>query len=752
MRTKIYLSLVFGLFLKSSIVFSQVTFKQIPGLSFFDSQGYLNGVSWVDVDNDDDLDVCVTGSGGSFPNFTNISAIFMNNGNGTFTNTGLFNSSQKNPMRHGWADYDNDNDLDLYVGATWNNNGINQLWKNNNAINFGLTPNSGSTPNNSQPYEGTVSWADYNNDGWADLFLPRWNNLKNVLYKNNGNSTFTEITTGSIVNDLAWTSGAFWGDFDNDRDQDLFVVNYQIGASAPGNNDLYRNNGDGTFTKLTNAGQVVTIKQNGRSANWIDVNNDGFLDLFVCNQFGQDLLHVNNGDGTFTTQFIGTTNHTSWSSNWGDYDNDGDQDLVTIGFFGSDSRFWENDGHGNLSDATAKHANIFPTETNGSNSNGIVWVDYNRDGWLDLHITQPDMSPDRFYENEKTNCRSWIEIKCLGLQSNHAAIGTTIRAKASIGGNPVWQMRQISAQTAATGTNPMLQHFGFDDAGVIDSLVIEWPSGNTCVFTQVPVNQIIDIREDCSFRVTLAAPHLPGSVRRDTFCLPLAGPVKIIPDSPAGGTWKASCGTCIDSAGFFSADSLAAGDYLLQYHQGSICTATLDTIWITLLAQPNLAVSADTTVNEGEKVLLLASGAATYQWPTNSHLSCTNCPDPIFTADTTTVFAVTGQDIYGCPATPDSVTVTVLPEPTFKMPNAFTPNGDGSNDVFGPAFKGEIFAEYHLQIFSRWGEKVYESNSQGWNGTQNGTALPSDVYVYVFDFRLVNGSSGQEKGDVTLLR
>jgi len=109
---------------------AQVTFQQIPGLAFFDSQGYLNGVSWVDVDNDDDLDVCVTGSGGTFPNFTNISAIYLNNGNETFTNTGLLNSVQKNAFRHGWADYNNDGNLDLYIGATWNSNGINELWTN----------------------------------------------------------------------------------------------------------------------------------------------------------------------------------------------------------------------------------------------------------------------------------------------------------------------------------------------------------------------------------------------------------------------------------------------------------------------------------------------------------------------------------------------------------------------------------------------------------------------------------------------
>ncbi len=734
-------------------VLAQVTFQQIPGLAFFDSQGYLNGVSWVDVDNDNDLDVCVTGAGGTFPNFTNISGIFLNNGNETFTNTGLLNSNQKNAMRHGWADYNNDGNLDLYIGATWNSNGINELWTNNGGLSLTLTPSTGATPNVAQPYEGTVSWVDFNNDGWVDLFVPRWNDLKNKLYRNNGNSTFSEVTTGAIVNDLAWTSGGFWGDYDNDRDQDLFVVNYQIGATAAGNNHLFRNNGDGTFTKNTTAGQVVTIKQNGRSANWVDVNNDGFLDLFVCNQFGQDLLHLNNGDGTFTTQFIGSTNHTSWSSNWGDYDNDGDQDLVTIGFWSTDSQFWENDGQGNLTDVTNDHPNIFPTETNGSNSNGIIWVDYNRDGWLDLHITQPDLSPDRFYENEKVNCRSWLEIKCIGEESNRAAIGTTLRAKALLGGIPVWQMRQISAQTAATGTNPMLQHFGFDDAGQVDSLVVEWPSGETCVFTQVGVNQIIDIKEDCTFNITQGAPALPGTLQNGSICPPFSGTLQYQPPSPAGGTWTASCGDCINAAGLFNLQNLSAGTYLLRYQQGGICGGTADTFLVNLVELASLELSMDTTVYAGEKVQLGVSGAIIYSWQPSESLSCTNCPDPVFTADTTTVFVVTASDATSCQST-DSLTVTVLPKLKFDLPNAFTPNGDGSNDVFKPVFKGEVFVDYHLRIYTRWGELIFESlsPSQGWTGILDGEALPSDVYVFVFDYQFKDGRSGQEKGSVSLLR
>lgn len=740
--------------LTTSAIFAQVSFQEIPGLPFLDNQSYLNGVSWIDVDNDNDLDVCVTGAGGTFPNFVNRSAIFVNDGNGNFSNTNLLMSAQANAMRHGWADIDNDDDLDLYIGATWNSNGLNELWTNNGAGILTLTPNSGATPAVPQPYEGTVSWADYNNDGWVDLFLPRWNDLKNRLFKNAGNGTFTEVTTGPLVTGLAWTSGGFWGDYDNDGDQDIFVVNYQIGTTAPGNNDLFRNNGDGTFTKNTTAGPVVTLGQNGRSANWVDANNDGWLDLFVCNQFGQDQLHLNNTDGTFSTKNIGAANHTSWSSNWGDFDNDGDQDLLTIGFFGSDSRLWENDGQGNLSDVTSGFPNLFPTDINGSNSNGIVWVDYDLDGWLDLHVTQPDVSEDHFYKNLGTECRSWLEVKCAGKQSNHAAIGATLRAKATVDGSATWQMRQISAQTAATGTNPMWQHFGFHDATIIDSLIVDWPSGKVCVFTQVAINQFIEINEDCGITVLKAAPLQEGTTQFLSFC-PSSDTLQLITASPAGGLWKADCGNCVDDQGAFYPDGLAAGEYLVRYSQGGLCGGTVDSFLITIFPQPDVTVTVNgqDTVNRGEIVKLSASGAQTYAWQPSQPLNCATCKNVEYKADSTLTFTVTGTDANGCTDTA-SIQVHLRKEIDLQMPNAFSPNGDQSNDVFRPAYQGKVFLDYHLSIYTRWGERVFETITpgEGWDGRIGDLPLESDVYVYIFEYRLDNGETDKKVGDLTLIR
>jgi enediyne biosynthesis protein E4 len=730
---------------------AQVSFQELTTLPFLDNEAYLNGVSWVDVDNDNDLDVCVTGMKGSA--FINQSAIFVQDANGNFSNTGLLTSAQKIPMRHGWADFNNDGALDLYIGATWNANGINELWQNNGGANLVLNTTTGSTPNTPLPFEGTVSWADYDNDGWVDLFLPVWNDQKNKLYHNTGTGNFTAVNTGAVVTGLGWTSGGYWGDFDNDNDQDLFVVNYQFGANTVGSNELFRNDGNGNFTLLANAGPLVTTQQNARSANWVDANNDGWLDVFVCAQFGQSVLHINEKDGTFSAQNVGPASSTSWSSNWGDFDNDGDQDLATIGFFGTDSQFWENDGQGNLTNITASYPAIFPTAISGSNSNGIIWVDYNLDGWLDLHVIQPDNVADRFYQNQGANCASWLEIKCVGQTSNVAAIGTTLRAKTTVNGNALWQMRQISAQTAATGTNPLWQHFGLGDATLLDSLVIQWPSGKVCVFTQVAANQVLEIKEDCTIDVIKAAPALEGSLQALSICQPATEPFVLETSAPAGGQWLSDCSGCVTDQGLFDPTGLSAGDYLVRYAQGGLCGGTVDSFLITIFPQPTLNITGKDTVEAGVKVALSASGAAQYVWSPVAGLSCSSCAATEFTADTTTLFTIIGTDANGCM---DTVTHLVFVQKPLDitMPNAFSPNGDQNNDVFRPAYKGKTFLDYRLRIFSRWGERLYETITpgEGWDGRIGELPVESDVYIYIFEYTLSNGERDKLTGEVTLLR
>ncbi len=173
----------------------------------------------------------------------------------------------------------------------------------------------------------TCAWGDYDNDGFQDVFVANGNfttGENNFLYRNNGDGTFIKITTGSIVSDGGNSTGASWGDFDNDGDLDLYVTNY-----FTENNFLYRNDGAGTFTKIT-TGEIVNDGGASVGSAWGDYDNDGYLDLFVSNDNNQkESLYMNNGNGTFTKITPGdliTSGGRSPGSCWGDNATDGDLD------------------------------------------------------------------------------------------------------------------------------------------------------------------------------------------------------------------------------------------------------------------------------------------------------------------------------------------------------------------------------------------------------------------------------------------
>jgi len=145
------------------------------------------------------------------------------------------------------------------------------------------------------------AWADYDGDGFPDLFVTNNNagqNKNNFLYLNQGDGTFLKILEGSVVEDSGSSYGCTWGDYDNDGHPDLFVSNYGE------NNCLYRNNGDSTFTKVLD-GPVVNDGGRSTGASWADYDRDGWLDLFVCNRDQVNFLYHNDGDGTFTRIFAG---------------------------------------------------------------------------------------------------------------------------------------------------------------------------------------------------------------------------------------------------------------------------------------------------------------------------------------------------------------------------------------------------------------------------------------------------------------
>lgn len=193
-------------------------------------------------------------------------------------------------------------------------------------------------------------------------------------------ATFTKITGGDIVTNLATSFGAAWGDFDNDGFIDLVVSN--DGADL-----LYRNNRDGTFLPISSSPIVVDDSDSGSGVAWADYDNDGHLDLVVGNYIGKTKLFHNNGDGMFTKTLAnavvadGQANTTIW----GDYNNDGYVDLMVLTPAGPLNRLYRNNGDGSLSKMTsAETGNI---ASDGGNADSGTWGDYDNDGDLDMFVT-----------------------------------------------------------------------------------------------------------------------------------------------------------------------------------------------------------------------------------------------------------------------------------------------------------------------------------------------------------------------------
>src|SRR5262249_18348745 len=196
-----------------------------------------------------------------------------------------------------------------------------------------------------------ATWADYDNDGFPDLFIYGGAG-HNLLFHNDHNGKFTQVHGAPFDTDFAPSVAATWGDYDNDGFLDLFVTTGNF-DTVPRHNFLYHNNGNGTFKKVT-TGVIATDNSSSTSGAWEDYDNDGNLDLFVAQNTGssgparQNILYHNNGEGTFTsvTNTAATADRGYFTGgSWGDYDNDGFPDLLVAA--GPPSLLYHNEGNNN---------------------------------------------------------------------------------------------------------------------------------------------------------------------------------------------------------------------------------------------------------------------------------------------------------------------------------------------------------------------------------------------------------------------
>lgn len=512
---------------------AQVTFTKITTGPIVNDGSYTEGSYWFDYNNDGLLDMFCA----NIINQNNL--LYRNDGSGNFTKitTGALVNDAGFSYGASVADYNNDGYPDIFIINGGSSASQNNFFYLNNTDGTFTRVTTGVFVNEIGNSWGSSS-VDYDKDGKLDIFTANYNR-RNFLYKGVGDGSFTKITTGMLFSDSAGSVNPAWGDYDNDGWQDLFVANSNFGSGQ--NNFLYKNNGDGTFTKII-SGSIVTDGGNSTGASWADYDNDGDLDLFVANYFNENnFLYRNDGGGSFTkitTGEIVNDGGASVGSAWGDCDNDGDLDLLVSNDNNQNEFFYLNNGN-----ATFTKVTTGDIVTSGGRSNGSTWGDYDNDGDLDIYIANGNQSPaqNNFLFKNDGNSNNWINILCKGTVSNKSAIGARLYLKATINGVQVRQMREISGQTGYNAQNSINEEFGLGNAAQIDSLIIKWPSGMTDIYTNLTHNSfitavegqgIIGINEEGGvvpnkFVLGQNYPNPFNPATKISFSLPQAGNVKM---------------------------------------------------------------------------------------------------------------------------------------------------------------------------------------------------------------------------------
>ena len=463
-----------------------------------DTQKYY-GASWVDYDGDHDVDL-----------FVDKDLLYRNDGGGAFTKitTSGIGSLQITTQTfsadgNSWVDADNDGDLDAFLTGE-----VGYLYRNAGGVFTGVQ--TGGIGDGFGNRGWACAWADYDKDGFLDLVISLPNGFipgpakSNRFFHNDGppHWDLTEVTDEPVTSDTSSFTCPTWADYDDDGDQDLFF------GTGPANGTeipdyLFRNllveTGTAHFERILDA-PIGTDPQDGQVWNWIDYDNDGDLDAYLTNYAGvsgvgmANRLYRQESDGSFTSitgQAIVTDADLSLASTWEDYDNDGDIDCVVATDGPTRDRVYENNGDGTFTSIFSTALSAVPFATRS-----LTAGDYDNDGDIDLFANAPT-NRRSLYRND-TSGAHWLTLSLVGTVSNRSSIGARVRVKAVIGGQPRWQRRDVSSQNQFQGQNDLRAHFGLAEASVVDSLVVTWPSGRELTMTHVTANQFLTLAEPTS--------------------------------------------------------------------------------------------------------------------------------------------------------------------------------------------------------------------------------------------------------------
>lgn len=491
----------------------------------------------------------------------------------------------------GWIDYNQDGLLDLFLV----NGAATRLYKPQHALRSALFRNNGDgtfTDVTTQAGVGAeglfgmgVAVGDYDNDGFPDLYLLGYGRC--ILYRNNGDGTFTDVTSHAGVDNLGkWGSSAAWFDYDNDGQLDLVIANYVdwspdnnvwCGEHKPGYRGychpdvyhgqtptLYHNNGDGTFSDVSKASGIGLKPGNGLGVVTFDYDNDGWQDIFFANDSMANFLFHNNRDGTFreVSYMAGVavssdgrpeagmgadaadTTGSGWLdlmvthldfeqarfyrnlkdgsfedatfqaklgfatfhlSGFGvrlmDYDNDGARDIFmanghildNIEIIHADVRYAEpklmyrNTGGGKFENVTGKLGADFQLPRV---SRGAAIADFDNDGDLDILVNN-NGQPPQLLRNDGGNGNHWLEILLVGTKSNRDGVGARVKVVAA---NLTLFDQRKGGMSYQSAQDPRL-HFGLGKQRMIDSVEIHWPSGMLTKIGSMQSDQIITVKE-----------------------------------------------------------------------------------------------------------------------------------------------------------------------------------------------------------------------------------------------------------------
>jgi hypothetical protein len=503
-------------------------------------------VAVADFDRDGYDDFFMTDSAAAGKN-----RLYRNNHNLTFTDiaeqAGLAegNDAQNASAAALWLDFNNDGLPDLFVVRF----GHSQLFQNMGGCKFReVTKQAGL-----DRYMNAITAIafDYDHDGYVDLFVgsyfqpvnlfkpdtPRFfpesfetanNGGGVVLFHNNGNGTFTDVTEKAGLKQSGWTLSLGHGDADNDGWDDLYV------ACDFGTDRFFHNNRNGTFSDLTERAIGFDNKK-GMNVEWGDFDNDGLLDIYVTNITDDymkegNFLWRNNGNLTFTDVARETGTHDTgwgWGAKFLDYDNDGWLDLyVQNGWVSAgnesyvpdifalitkpgidlaDARNWPVMGNKSLSGYQKKrlfhndHGQIFRDEAprHGLDSDrdgrGIGVADFDNDGRLDIIVANANAGAI-LYHNEMPGGAHWVQFLLEGTRANRGAVGAQVRIVA--GGNK--RLSFVNGGNSFAGQSMSRLHFGLGNVDTIETVEVRWPSGQVDTLHGLAADRLWKLREGTS--------------------------------------------------------------------------------------------------------------------------------------------------------------------------------------------------------------------------------------------------------------